>query len=208
MDPEDTAVLHTLAQVYRLMGRPEKSRPLLEEARALDPENPDLLEALGWWHLNRGEHDAARTLARQALEMQPEHQDALVLMGHICLREGNRKEAREHALWALRQNPGDPDSLRLLAACKARENWFLGAWWRFVTWMSTLGHNRSILILLGAYLVYRVAAQAAGDLGQPTLSLGITVVWLALCVYTWVGPGLFRRLIRKELAAVRLDQSF
>ena len=32
--------------------------------------------------------------------------------------------------------------------------------------------------------------------------------WLALCVYSWVAPGIFKQMLVRELNAVRLREDF
>ena len=70
--------------------------------------------------------------------------------------------------------------------------------------MGELGEGRAILVLLGVFVLYRVGLQLAGDLGHQELKSPIMGIWLALCIYTWVGPGLFRRSVRKDLEQVKL----
>jgi hypothetical protein len=142
------------------------------------------------------------------LEITPEMPEALVVKGHILLRRGQVDEAREHAIWALRQDPSDHSALVLLASVKARRNPFLGAWWRFNTWLGSLGQGRWLLVLLGGYVAYSVGTIAARQQGNQGLAGLLTMAWLGLCIYSWVGPGLFQRSLAKDLQDVRLDRDF
>lgn len=63
-------------------------------------------------------------------------------------------------------------------------------------------------MLLGAFVVYRLTARLAGDLGPPELASAIGFAWLAIVIYTWVGPALFQRALDKELAQVKLSDDF
>ena len=129
-------------------------------------------------------------------------------MGHVQLRRGRVEEAREHAVWALRGDPRDRTALLLLAAVKTRGNPFLGLWWRFSTWMGSLGDGRAILVLLAGYAAYRIAVISLDEADQKGLASLISLLWLAFAAYTWVGPAIFQRAVRRELAEVRLDKSF
>ena len=40
------------------------------------------------------------------------------------------------------------------------------------------------------------------------LLYGLQVAWLGICVYTWVGPGLFARYLKRELDSVALKPDF
>jgi hypothetical protein len=33
-------------------------------------------------------------------------------------------------------------------------------------------------------------------------------VWLGFCLYTWIGPAIFQRQLRKELEKIRLQPDF
>lgn len=206
--PELAAAHLGLAHVLELSGRRAAALPHLEKALALDPEDPDVLAALGEHHLRGGDLGPAEERARQALELEPEHQDALILMGHLLLRRGRVAEAKEHAIWALRHDPSHRAALYLMAAVKARSNPFLGLWWRWSTWMGTLGDGRAILVLLAAYALYRVGVISADVAGQAELAQALSWVWLALVAYTWLGPGIFRRALARELQQVELGEEF
>ena len=99
-------------------------------------------------------------------------------------------------------------ALTLIASIKARRNPVLGLWWRYHTWMSKLGQKGVVVALLGAYMVYRVVAQATEDLGHANLSEGIEYAWLGVCAFTWFGPVIFKRMVDKELGRVELDPDF
>jgi hypothetical protein len=74
--------------------------------------------------------------------------------------------------------------------------------------MNALGTHRAILVLLGAFAIYRAALLAAKDAGLDDLSGPIQLGWVALCIYTWVSPALFQRSLEKELEAVELDEDY
>jgi Flp pilus assembly protein TadD len=206
--PHSDFVWRTLAEIYGFTRRKDEQLRALEKALELDPEEPETLADLGRWHLNHGDLDRAERLAREALELSPEHEEALVLMGHALLRRGDVQAARDHAVWALRNDPGSRMALHLLASIKARTNFFLGLWWRWSTWMGGLGDGRAILVLLAAYVIYRVSVLAVGDHGNADLAGLISMLWYAFVAYTWISPALFRRSLQKELAEIRLDRSF
>ncbi len=206
--PDHPTFYRSLAEVCDLTGRRDEMLPLLEKALELDPEGPGIRVDLGEWHLEGGDLDAAERWARQALEEEPEHHGGLVLMGQVLLRRGRVEEAREHAVWALRNHPASQRALHLLAAIKARSSRLLGLWWRYSTWMGTLGDGRAILVLLGAFVLYKVGVVTAEGFGEQELANYIQVLWLAIVAYTWFGPGLFHQSLKKELETVKLDKDF
>lgn len=208
LDPNQPAYYRLQAQLYQLTHQFEKVLPTLAKALELDPEDPDTIADQGEHYLQQGELAQAEQKADEALQLQPDHYAGLVLKGRVLLHQGQVAEAREHALWALRQDPLNPPALHLLTAVKARSNPFLGLWWRYNSWMTTLGAGRSILVLLGAYLLYRIATIMAFDWQRADLANVISILWLAVVIYTWIGPTLFQKALRKELAGVTLDKNF
>jgi len=208
LEPESAQNHRAMANLLALTRRSDEADRYLQRALELDPGNPNILADMGDRCLDRGDVDGAERWARLVLEQQPEHLDGLVLMGSVALRRGDISTAREHALWGLRINPQDHAALRLLTDIKSRSNRFLGLWWRYSTWMSQLGMTRAVVVLLAAFILYRVAKIAANQAGHPELAALVQVLWLGICVYTWVGPGIFMRSLRRELSSVSLKPEF
>jgi tetratricopeptide (TPR) repeat protein len=206
--PESAQGYRLAASLYRLWGKPDRAREENEHARALDPDDPDIWTQSGGLAFDRGERDLARTQALAALEIDPEHVDALTLLGHCDLAAGCVEEARAHALWALQQDPGDSGALGLLASVKARRSWLLGLWWHFQNLINAGSSRRTIVMLIGAYLMYRVVEIAMVHNGMKDQAPFVTLAWLAFCVYTWFAPTLFWRSLRKEMETVRLRPDY
>ena len=182
--------------------------PLLEQALALDPDDADTLVAIGNHHLEAGDLARAEEMACAVLAEVAEHQDALVLMGHILLRRGEVDDAWSHTRAAAAINPTDAGALHLLCAIQARRNPFLGLWWRWNSWMTVLGAAEQMILLLATFVTYRVATLVFADTGQPGLARAVRFVWLGIVVYTWVSPLIFRRMLRRALASVRMRADF
>jgi Flp pilus assembly protein TadD len=206
-DLASPAPLRGLAAVETFFDREDRAVEILEKALELDPEDVDTLSALGTAHLSRGRLDEAERHARAALEIEPEHADSLVLMGFVLLKRGDIQGAREHAVWALRGAAGETDALRLLVAIKARESLFLGLWFRFNSMLGALGPS-GMLVLLGAYCVQRVLQLALEDMKMKPIAELVGYAWLGLCVYSWVAPGVFQRMLVREIKMVRLREDF
>jgi Flp pilus assembly protein TadD len=208
LDPGSVGVLRGLAAIARVEDHHDEAIALLDEALALDPVDVDTLVALGQTRLDRGRLDDAEARAREALGISPEDVDALVLMGRVLLRRGDTAGAREHAVWALRNGSGEGSgALELLVSVKARESLLLGAWFRANAALSDFG-PKAMVILLAAYVAQRLLTLALEDLGHAELSRLVSFAWLGICLYSWVAPGVFRKMLARELATVRLDPSF
>ncbi|MFL1549862.1 tetratricopeptide repeat protein [Pseudomonas sp. D47] len=160
------------------------------------------------FHRASGHWDQAHQFARQALQADPSNAGAVVVLGHLLLREGDINGARDHAIWALQENATNVAALHLLTAVKARSNVFLGAWWRFNSWMNERSATRAIVLLLFMFVVYRVVVITLATQGHPQVAQMIDWVWLAFAAYTFAAPQIFRRLLEKELAQVKLSKEF
>lgn len=208
LEPERAFYRLALADLYRLQAKTSLQKQSLEEALALDPEDTRILCAQGQFYLDRGQHIRAMRFAEEALLRDPENDTALVLKGRVFLIMGEVQKAHDHAIWALEQGRETSDVMGLLCDIKARTNWFLGWWWRWITWMNAMGMTRSIVVLLVAYLIYRFASIAVQQAEHPELSTLITLGWLGICIYTWVSPVLFKRMLKKEIQKVEFLEDF
>jgi Flp pilus assembly protein TadD len=208
IDPESVDVEIQLAHLYSYWGRNKDAAVHAARAVALAPDDPDALATDGEIALQRGDTAEAAARSRRALETDPEHVDALVLLGRCDLAAGNTSAAREHALWALQLDPMNAGALTLICAVKARESLWLGLWWRFQSFVSSGSGTRAILLLLGMFMIYRVAAILSADAGRQDIANALQVVWLAFAAYTWVAPEWFRRTLRREMDDVRLRPDF
>jgi Tfp pilus assembly protein PilF len=206
--PDAAESRRTLARLYGLTGREDKMLPMLEAARTADPSDVDVWTDVGSYRLRRGDLAGAEEMARAVLAESAEHQDALVLMGEIMLRRGNVEAAAEHARAALAHNANDEGALRLLCEIKSRRSPLLGLWWRWSVFTGGLGDRRAFLLLMGMYLAYRIGVLALKDAGFPAASSALDTVWLAFAAYTWIAPSIFKRMLRAELATVRLRRDF
>jgi tetratricopeptide (TPR) repeat protein len=202
--PENPAFHRLKARWLSLTGRRNQRLPVLEEARRLAPDDPETLAELSAHYADSGDTERAWQLADDALRIEPENHSALVAMGWALLLRGDKAGAREHAIEALRADATAPDALALLTSIKTRSNPLLGAWWHYATWLERIGPTRSVIVLLAAFVVQRLAVIYAEQIGEAGLATGISVAWLAIVVYSFVGPVLFRKALQRELESVEL----
>jgi tetratricopeptide (TPR) repeat protein len=208
LEPGNPSLLRALAQLYGLWNRRGKVLPLLEKAREIDPNDADTWAALAEHQRDRRDFKQAEALARRALEIEPENTDALLTMGYLLLHRNETQEAREHALLVLRNNSLHEGAIGLLAAVKARQSPLLGLWWRFNSFFGGGSMSRRVVLLIGAYLAYRALSIALDDFGHQNAGTWLHFTWLGFCVYTWVGPAVFQRQLRKELEPAGLSAKY
>jgi Flp pilus assembly protein TadD len=196
------------ARVRVLQDERAHARELLHEALAIDAAHVGALTQLARLELDGGNRNEAARVIALALEADPVDPGAHLAAGTIDLARGDAASAEHHARFALGLDATDRDALTLWAAIQARRSWLLGAWWRWNMWMSQRDDRRQIALLIGAFVVVRVAIIAADALGLDGLSAVLSLGWLGLCAYTWVAPGMFRRMVARSLDSVRLDPDF
>lgn len=207
-DPRNVQYILMLVRLNVLSQKNKNVLPLLDQAREINPDEPDIWSEYADYYWSRGDLDKAHECAQRALQIQPEHVASLVIMGQVLLRRNRLKEARQHMSWALRIDPENRSALALLAAIKMRQSLLWGLWWKFNTYVSSRGMTRMVLILLFMFASYRAGSMVLTDMGQAQAAEGLKYAWYALCLYTWIGPTYFERLLKKELDQVRIDSNY
>jgi len=196
------------ARLRELAGDRAHARELLHEALAIDAAHVGALTQLARLELAGGARDEAARLIALALEADPANPGAHLAAGAIDLARGDAASAEVHARFVLAVDATDRDALALWAAVQARRSWLLGVWWRWTMWMSQRDDRRQIALLIGAFVVVRIAIIVTDELGLATVARILHLGWLGLCAYTWFAPALFRRMIARSLETVRLDPDF
>lgn len=208
LNPGNPTTLRALARLYGLWGRRSEVLPLLEEAREADPNDAETWAALAECHRDARNFRQAEELARRALEIDPENSDALLTMGHLLLARNEVADAREHALLVLSNNALHEGAIHLLGAVKARQSPLLGVWWRFNAFFGGGSMTRRVVLLIGMYLAYRASVIALDDTGHEQAGTWLSFAWLGFCIYTWVGPAIFQKQLRQELAPAGLSNKY
>jgi len=97
-DPDPDPVLDALDRLYRLLGRQQERRALLDRRIAAEPESP---RSVGWRierardALEEGEDQAAARFLREVLDRDPTHREALELAREVHRRTGDTASMRE-----------------------------------------------------------------------------------------------------------------
>jgi len=199
----------TLGHVHLNKSRWSEAEAAFRRALDLAPGSPNILAALSQTLNLAGRRQEAADLAEEAIRTSPDSLAALVARGNIALERGALDEAQELALLALRQNATDSPAIHLLVAVKARRNPVMGIWWYWSRFMGELGSTQARWgVIIGIWLLWQIFRRTALADAPSSVQIGATVVWLGFCVLTWVGPSIFKRMIRKELKQVELRNEF
>ncbi len=203
------AAMHVIAaEIQVLMGNPTRARELLLEALELEADDCDALTELARLELHEGNRAKAGELIEQALKADPADRDAHVVAGHVALAAGDVDGAERHARFVLNQEATHEGGMRLFTAVKARRSWLLGVWWRWNSYISLRGDHKQIAMLIGSFVLVRIAIIVTDELGYELLAKALGYLWLGFCAYTWFAPELFRAWLKQELGTVSLDPDY
>lgn len=208
LDPAAAVIEDGFARLHLAWGHDERALAHARCACELEPDDLDYRALLASLEFRRGDRGTAEALAREVLELDPEHLEALCVLGHCELAAGRVDDARQHAAWAVQLDPMDEQALTLLAAVKARRSPLLGLWWRFQSYLTAGSRTRTVVLLLGLFLLYQIGMIALSQNGLQRWTLPLSLLWLGFCAYTWIAPGLFWRSVKKELQQVTLRPGF
>lgn len=208
IEPENVNFLELLSAIQLDKKEIKESKETLERALVIAPDDPNILAQYGdyWYEIN--DLIKAESCYNEALEIEPQHMNSLVGKGQVLLRNGAVTESKEHAVWALQQDPNNSSALGLLTNIKARKNLLMGAWWHLNTWLISGNNARTILLLISAYILFRVTSIALADAGLESIGSTVSMLWLGIVVYMWIGPTWFRKKLKTELETVILNKTF
>ncbi|HET7505058.1 MAG TPA: tetratricopeptide repeat protein [Kofleriaceae bacterium] len=196
------------ATIRKLAGDRGQARELLLEALALEAADTDALTQLAQLALEAGDlEDAVRQIVA-ALESDPSDVAAHVVAGRIDLARGDLPGAEQHARFVLGADATDRGGLALWSAIQVRRSWLLGMWWRWNAWLTLGSERRRLGILLGEFVLVQIAIILADERDLDGVARALRLAWLGLCAYTWFAPALFRRMVARTLATVRLDPDY
>jgi tetratricopeptide (TPR) repeat protein len=207
-DSTDVDVYVLAAGIRDLRGEISEARALLVSALELEPAHAGALTRFARLELDAHRYEEAARYIDEALRARPDDLDAHVVAGFIDLVRGDDAGAEGHARFALTQDATDRDALQLWAAIKARRSWTLGLWWRLNAWVSLRSEGGQIALLIGSFVVVQIAIILAAAADLPLVEKVLEWGWLAFCAYTWIAPGLFKRMLERDLGSVVLDPEF
>jgi tetratricopeptide (TPR) repeat protein len=197
LDPEDADYRALLANVLADRRRWPEALEAADDALRLDAEHTPAtnLRAMALLHLGRKE-EAGATI-EGALARDPENAASHANLGWNLLHRADHDRAIEHFREALRIDPTFEWAREgLVESLKARYRLY-GLLLRYFLWMSRLGGRARWLVLIGAYIGFRVlrgvasAAPALAPLVTPVL-----ILYGAFALSTWLADPLFNLVLR------------
>jgi tetratricopeptide (TPR) repeat protein len=183
-EPDDSHLLCTYAQALMRGGQLGKAAEVLELAERADPDDVLVVRMrVNLAHL-RGRDDEARTHAEALLARDADDPQGQATLGGLDLEKVRLRSAQQRFGTAIRHDPSSAEIARAARSASVLRSplaWPLLPFERFgpgPTWV--------------AAIVLIVGLRAAGlDVAATVAAL----VWIALCVYSWIaGPLLARRM--------------
>lgn len=208
LEPEGAYNHYAYALLMMKLNRRNEASASMDKALALDPENSAFLGAYAELRVSEGRLDEASDLADRALALDPDDTGALLARAEVDLRRGQLSQARENVLWVLRHEATNPKAINLLCQIKTRENPIMGLWWRWAVWMQRFSGWKAWGVVILIYLAFQLFRATLLPLFGAALQGLVILAWFSFAVLTWVGPSIFRRMVRKELKKVSLRPDF
>ena len=184
VEPDDPHLLCTYAQTLMRGCQLDKAAEVLELAERSDPDDVLVLRMRLNLAYLRGRDGDARELAEELLGRDADDPQGQVMLGGLDLEKVRLRSAQRRFGTAIRQDPSSEGVARMARSARLLRSplaWPLLPFERFgpgPTWVA------AIVVIFGL--------QAAGlDAASGIAAL----VWVALCVYSWIaGPILHRRM--------------
>jgi predicted Zn-dependent protease len=183
LEPDDTHLLCTYADTLMRGGQLDKARAVLDLAERSDPDDMLVIRMRLNLAYLRAHDDEARELAQELLSRDADDYQGQVMLGGLDLEKVRLSSAERRFGSAIRTNPTSPGIARSARAVRTMRSplyWPLLPFERFgpgPTWLV------AVAVIFG---LRAVGLEAASSIAA--------VVWIVLCLYSWiVGPMLQRR---------------
>lgn len=171
----------------------------LQKMAELAPDSIHTAYSFAHYYFQTGDNAKAMEFTLAALAIDAQHEGANILMGRLQLIAGDIAEAEYHARLAIMLNPSSKHALQLFSDVKARQNIFIGFWWRFNAKISQLSTLNQVAILIFGYVLFNFLSILLYDLGHPNSSAVVNVAWLAIVAYSWFAMPVYQRMLSKEI---------
>ena len=187
--PRDSDYYAWYALLMIATGHFDKALKLGDEAVRLDPENEDALIASTTCAvvLLRGSEPRGRV--SELVRQYPESASTLAMLAAALAEQGKAREALQIAQELLLADPSDEDRIEMCVELRIATHWSMLPLWPMVRY-GWLG-SAAVWVVFVAYAVFAVP-----HLSEP-LALACLAVILAYVVYSWVYPGILRRLLSR-----------
>lgn len=182
LEPDDTHLLCTYADALMRGGQLDKAADVLELAARADPDDTLVIRMRLNLAFLRADDGEARELSEELLSRDADDYQGQVMLGSLDLEKVRLSSAERRFGTAIRRDPSAPGvarSARIVRTMRSPLYWPLLPFERF-------GPGPTWLVAVAVIFGLRAAGLDAAS--------GIAgLVWVALCIYSWVAGPLLRR---------------
>lgn len=185
--PQHVSLLCVYAQLCLEHGQLDKARRLVGLAAAQEPDAPMVYSARV--HLALADHDdaLAQRIAREFVAAHPENPQAHALLGGTSAARGQVRSAYSGLRQAVAHDPADRDYAQAAYEARIALHPLMLPIRPFVRFGPIKTWIAAIVIIYGLRAV-----------GLPLVSFVFAMLWVALCVYSWIVPPLVRRWLMRR----------
>jgi tetratricopeptide (TPR) repeat protein len=187
LDPEDATHLALYAKACLIAGQIQKGKQLLDVAIEIEPENRTALRGLWLVAYIQGHNAEARRISDEYLAGDPDDAAAHVIAGNTGLVRNDFESARRHFAAGVRAHPERGDLAKVARETRVYGSWFLWPIRPFLRW----GSATLWFVGVGGMVLL-------SSVGWGRAALAWALLYLFLCVYSWVVPPLVRRAQRRR----------
>lgn len=180
--PDHPDLLAHRALILARSKRYKDAEAIIDEALRVAPRSPSVLRVRALVASMRGDRRRAAEYADEVLALEPDSELSHYVRGGTDLNSAQFKRAVRHLEEAARLNPESPEIAEALRDARVGAHPLLAPVrpiWRFGRWRSWIAYLAVGSILAAARL--------------ESLRLVLALVWIAVCILSWVGPPLLRR---------------
>ncbi|MBE1487090.1 tetratricopeptide repeat protein [Plantactinospora soyae] len=185
--PHDVDLLCTYADVCAADGQVEKAAKLVERAAALEPEEPIVYATRVQVAFASGNDRAAERISREFVAAHPEHPAAHALLGGTSAARGRIGMAYESYRQAVASMPAEQAFAESALELKIEQHPLMLPIRPMLRFGPLKVWVAAIVLIFGLQTV-----------GLPTFAGVAGLMWMLLCVYSWVVPPLVRRWLRRN----------
>jgi tetratricopeptide (TPR) repeat protein len=186
-----------LASVLLMQKRWREALTAAEEGLTLNSEDVTCANVRATALVKLGQRAEAGNTLESALRVNPDNAHTHANMGWVLIEKSQYEKALEHFGESLRLDPTSEWARQgVVEALKARHVVY-AVMLRFFLWMGRLSNRMQWMVIIGAYVAYRIvvgiakASPAAAPFLWPLVILYIVFVYL-----TWTASPLFNLLLR------------
>ena len=187
--PEDPTYYAWYAWLMLATGFFEKARQLAEEAIRLGPEDENALIASAACALVLDPGRESRHRLRELVQRFPNSRRTLLMLVVALSEQGKSRDALPVAQELLRADPTDNDVLQAVIDLRAVTHWTMAPLWpmRRFGWIGSAG----LWVVVVMIVIFVLPSL------PDAVSVAFTISVLAYVVYSWVYPGILRRLLNR-----------